>query len=539
MKDILKHLQIPHNGDLPPNQWVNNDIKPVESSRRTWTFWTYHNFSVLLGLNISNYMTGSSLIAMGLTWRQALAAIITGNVISVAVLLANSLPGAFYHIGFPLANRYVWGLYGSLFVLWNRILLSIVWYSFQAWIGGECVYVCLQAIWPSIETRIPNNMPPSTGMSTAQFVSYIIFMFISLPVIYIRPHKLQAFFYISASIIALFIIAILAWALSTMGDTGFESTISSVDSGDSGWKIAFAIVSTIGGMAAGILNNDDYSRFGRKPHDVIWGQLIGIPVYGILCAAVGIVVTAATQNRYGEALWNLPNLLSAVMKHGGSGSRAAAFFGGVALTISQVGLNVPANALAGGFDLAATFPKYINLRRGAYITVAMSVACNPWKLVNTATTFLTVLSSYSVFLAPMIGSMISAYVLVMRQKIKVEDLFPNHHTESIYWYTYGVNWRAPVAWVCGIVPSLPGFVVTIDPSITVPVALTRMYYICFLTGAAISAIVFTVLHCIFPASGVQSFVKTAPASEVLMREYRQQWDNSHSVEALVEEPDKA
>jgi NCS1 family nucleobase:cation symporter-1 len=95
--------------------------------------------------------------------------------------------------------------------------------------------------------------------------------------------------------------------------------------------------------------------------------------------------------------------------------------------------------------MAATFPKYINLRRGAYITVLLSIACNPWKLVNTATTFLAVLSSYSVFLGPMIGSMTAAYFIVMQRKIKVEDLFPDRGDRSIYWYTYGVNWRAPVA----------------------------------------------------------------------------------------------
>ena len=71
------------------------------------------------------------------------------------------------------------------------IVLSLVWYAVQAWIGGLCTYVMLQAIWPSLEDRIPNNMPVSTGMTTAQFVAYIVFCVISLPIIWIRPHKLK------------------------------------------------------------------------------------------------------------------------------------------------------------------------------------------------------------------------------------------------------------------------------------------------------------------------------------------------------------
>jgi NCS1 family nucleobase:cation symporter-1 len=102
--------------------------------------------NLLLDTNISTYLTGSSLIALGLTWWQALISIIIGNVLAMIFIVLNSTPGAFYHLGFPIANRYVWGMYGSQFVVLNRILLSLVWYSVQAWIGGECVYVCLQAI---------------------------------------------------------------------------------------------------------------------------------------------------------------------------------------------------------------------------------------------------------------------------------------------------------------------------------------------------------------------------------------------------------
>jgi cytosine/uracil/thiamine/allantoin permease len=103
-----------------------------------------------------------------------------------------------------------------------------------------------------------------------------------------------------------------------------------------------------------------------------------------------------------------------------------------------------ADMVFAGFDLAATFPKYINIRRGAYLTALVSVACNPWKLVNTATTFLAVLSSYSVFLGPMTGLMISSYFVINRRKIKVDDLFVGN-SQSIYWFSWGLNWRAVIA----------------------------------------------------------------------------------------------
>jgi nucleobase:cation symporter-1, NCS1 family len=152
---------------------------------------------------------------------------------------------------------------------------------------------------------------------------------------------------VSAAVVIVFEVVLLIWSLATMGSTGFGDTISSTTS-SSGWMIAYGIISTIGSIAAGILNQTDYARFARSPRDAIWGQIISSALCAISCSVIGILVTAATQNRYGEAMWNLPNLLSAVIETGGSRSRAAAFFGGVALVVSQIGVNVPGNALSGG-----------------------------------------------------------------------------------------------------------------------------------------------------------------------------------------------
>lgn len=328
---------------------------------------------------------------------------------------------------------------------------TTVWYAFQAWIGGECLYICLLALSPSLETHIPNHMPASTGMTTAQFVAYLLFSLLSLPIIYIRPHKLKSLFYFSSATILIFELVLLIWALATMGPAGFGDTISGTsDAGvvveSRGWLIAYGIISTIGSIAAGILNQNDYARFARRPSDAITGQVFAFPICFILCAIIGILVTAATQNRFDAALWNLPDIFTTLILTGGPKERAASFFAGLALVVSQIGVNVPGNALGGGFDLAATFPRYINIRRGAYITAALSMACNPWRLVNTATVFISVLGSYSVFLGPMTGLMISSYFVVMRRRIKVGDLFVGDG-RSLYWFCWGVDWRAVVA-VC-------------------------------------------------------------------------------------------
>ncbi|KAI3556416.1 hypothetical protein CABS03_03477 [Colletotrichum abscissum] len=501
------------------SRWINDDIRPIEAQRRTWGFLTFHNFWLLVNCNITTYLTGSALIPLGLAWWQAFICIILGNLIATAVVIINSLPGSYYHIGFPVFSRAVWGMWGSQ-------------YGFTAWVGGECIYVILLSWDPRLESHIPNGMPADTGMTTAQFVSYIIFSVISLPVIWIRPHRLEKFFHFACSITLVFFIVLLIWALATMGSSGFGDTITSgsalpnTGGPDSvAWLMIYGIVSTIGSIAAGILNQNDYSRFATQPKHAIVGQAISFPFYSIFSSLIGILVTAATQERFGgEAIWNPPTLFAQLLAQDETaGTRAACFFAGLCLVISQIGVNVPGNALAGGFDLAATFPKYLNIRRGAYITAIFSVVVNPWRLVNTATIFLTVLSSYSVFLAPMTGLMISSYLIVNKSKVNVDHLYRGD-SGSIYWFSYGFNWRAPVAWLVGVVPCMPGFIAAVDTSATVSEGATELYSMSYIYGLLSSGLVYALLHWLFPARSLNAFVKDAPSARELQGMQQSKWD---------------
>ncbi|KAL4935176.1 hypothetical protein BDV06DRAFT_234578 [Aspergillus oleicola] len=531
----IKRIELPHE-----SRWINDDVRPVDKARRTWGFLTFHNFWLLINCNISSYLTGSSLIPLGLTWWQAIIAIVIGNILATLALVASSLAGAYYHIGFPVFNRAVWGLWGSQFVIWNRIFLGIVWYGFQSWVGGQCIYLVLLSWDPNLATDIPNTIPSSTGTTTAEFVCYIIFCVVSLPALWIRPHRIQSFFYISSAITLVFFLVVLIWALTTMGPDGFGDTLSNTASipatggpDSTAWLMLYGMMSTIGSIAAGILNQNDYSRLATRPRDAIGGQMFAFPIYSVIGSTIGILTTAATQNRLGgEAVWNPPTLfVSLLERSNSSGTRAAVFFAGVALSVSQLGTNLPGNALPGGLDLASVFPQWINIRRGAYIIAILSPIVNPWRLVNTATTFLTVLSGYGVFLAPMTGLMVAHYLLVCRQKINVDDLFTGDRG-SIYWYTAGVNWRAPVAWIIGVVPTMPGFVAAVNTSISVSDEATELYYINYLYGFLVSAAVHTFLHWVIPDRKLDSFVKDATPAKEIQALYNSRWEVAAGQDAV-------
>ncbi|ATY64121.1 NCS1 nucleoside transporter family [Cordyceps militaris] len=482
------------------SQWINDDVRPVEKERRTWNLRSFHDFWLVINCNTTTFITGSALIPLGLSWWQAVICIVVGNLIALAAVLANSAAGSRYHVGFPVISRSVWGMWGSQFTIWNRIFLSI----------GRA------------------------HLTTARFISYVIFCVISLPFIWIRPHRLQWFLNSTSLVALVFYIALLIWALTTMGPSGFGSTITedkpNPPSGpnSTAWVMVSGIVATIGSIAAGILNQNDYTRLARSPRDAKWGQIIAYPIYSIGTSIIGILVVAATQDRLGKEQWFLPGLLARVVRRNPTpGARAGVFFSGLALTFSQLGSNVLGNALAGGIDLAAVFPRFLNIRRGAYITAIISPIVNPWRMVDTATIFISVMSGYGVFLAPMTGIMVAGYYIVHRRKLDVDDLFRGDPS-SKYWYSNGVNWRAPISWAIGVGPCLPGFVASVNSAVNVPDSIRELYLTNYIYGFFSSGLVFVALHAAFPARAVDEFVKNEMPAADVQRYYSDRWDVSLS-----------
>ena len=131
--------------------------------------------------------------------------IIVGKIIIAAVAVANGYVGAEWHIGrpaavygfstyiylsrfagFPVTSRFVWGIYGQYLALFQRIVLSLVWFSVQSWTGGLCVQNILSAIFSSYQ-HMENHFPASAHMDTKQFIGWVIFNVLMIPILYVKP----------------------------------------------------------------------------------------------------------------------------------------------------------------------------------------------------------------------------------------------------------------------------------------------------------------------------------------------------------------
>ncbi|KAK9772566.1 hypothetical protein AB5N19_12456 [Seiridium cardinale] len=487
--------------------WCNRDLIPLPPSRRTWGWFNFFGCWSVSSLTVATWQTPNTFLTQGLSVGQAMAIVIISRAICTIFAVLVAWCGLTWHIGFTVQNRYTWGMRGSFIPLLQRILLNFIWTAIQCWNGGKLASVCITAIWPSF-AKIPNTLNANMPTTTYELIGFMVFWFISVPFLFIRPEKFKKPFFFSSVACGLAMVALMIWSLSVAKGVGpmfyQGQTIASNSKWSVSWLMLSGINQAIGGKAAGMTNSSDFSRYAKCKRDYILGTLSVYWLVGVLVSLGGLVTTAAAQKIYGEVYWNPPDLLMVMMDHGqgSSAARAGVFFAALAFAFASMFENVCSNSVAGGIDLSGLFPKYINIRRGSLLTFLAAWIIQPWQLVNKAATFVSVLNSFSVFLAPIMGVMVCDYFLLRRQKIRFSSLF--HQKGSNYWYWHGVNLRVIPCWIAGWAPTIKGLAATAG-SIDSPRAVYELYYMAFFIGFFISFTLFYIVNLVAPPKHLGEF----------------------------------
>ncbi|KAG9516977.1 NCS1 nucleoside transporter, partial [Aureobasidium melanogenum] len=506
-KRLARRLEVQRDTDTDVDIYVNKDTRPLPPTRRTYGPWEFVGLWMVTGsFNVGGWATGSSVISLGLNVWQAMLAIIIANTFVGLVCIAGGHPGAKWHIGFPLWMKQNWGIWGYLFPMAIRVFLSFVWTATNTWYGSQCLRVLLTCIWPSflkLDTELANG-----AMKVYDFVAFIIYFLLCLPLIWFSPEKYKEPFLIASTTVATTVFVLLIWSVVRAGGGGALLANVGEVSGHQptkgsalGWAFVAAVTANIGSIATHMWSQSDYTRYARKPGDQILAQLVMVPLGTIVVACIGIVCTSCAATLYPQEkklLWQPYAFLDAIREHEGTkGARAGVAFASIAFMLAQFGMVVASNCVVAGIDLSALLPRWFTIRRGGYFTVAFVFVLQPWSLLNSATNFLTVVGSFNVFLGPLMGIMFADYFLLRKTNIKLTELFSNH-PNSIYWYAKGWNWRAGVAWILGASFLMPGLVQrAVDPKGFWP-GWTRLYQLAWFFGCLVSGIVYLVLDHFWP-----------------------------------------
>ena len=166
----------------------------------------------------------------------------------------------------------------------------------------------------------------------------------------------------------------------------------------------------------------------------------------------------------------------------------AAILGLVFLMLATLTTNLAANVVAPANGFSNIAPRIISFKMGGYITAGLGIAIMPWKLLETAGSYLFVwLVGYSSLLGPIAGILISDYFFVRRCRLNTPALYCRHKD---YEYHKGWNPYAILALILGVAPSLAGFLTAVGAINTAPPFLVGLYDYAWFIGAFTSAIVY-------------------------------------------------
>ncbi|KAK5999702.1 hypothetical protein QM012_005108 [Aureobasidium pullulans] len=443
----------------PDCTWTNVDLDVTPLERRIWTPSSYLGYWISDVPSAQSWQIGASILAIGLTYREAIYCIILGSTVMAAAIAFNGAPGAYLRVPFPVWSRSAFGYHGAKFPVICRMVTALFWHSIQTYTGSLAMAVMLTSIWPSY-AHIPNHLPKSAGITSSGLLSHLLFWSLQLPFLLIKPHKLKWFFVFKAFItITAAVGTTIAVCVMAGGFGDIWNQQPEVQGSTRIWLIVSTLTAQTGSWSTVGTNISDFTRYSKKPRSIYY-QVFLFPVICFAIAFLGVISASASKPLYGEYIWDPLTLAS---KWTSPAGRLGAFYCGLAWCIAQIGVNVSANVISVSNDLASLFPKYINLRRAALLaTLVAGWIMVPWKIITGASSLINFMASLGIFLAPIIGISIADYWVVKHRRVDVAGLY---RPIGRYYYVAGVNWRAMLAMLCSIGPAMPGLAQNISPSL--------------------------------------------------------------------------
>lgn len=477
----------------PPGTYSNADTDPTPPDRQTWKAWTlvFYWFSDIL--TIQGWESMATIIDIGLTYKEAIWCTFLGDAIIAVPVVLNGHIGTQLRVPFPVQARSSFGFHAAKGVVVVRIVTALFWHALQTYSGSTVMAEVLTAMWPSFG-RIPNRIPESQDIDSKTLVAHLVFWCLQLPFVLIPPHRMKWFFYVKATLMIATSLGIVGYLVHRAGTSGeIFNQKPAVDGSKRAWLTVYMLFQSVCGWATMATNIADVSRYVKSPkHQVV--QAASLPLVGLYIGVMGMIACSSTKVVYGEFIWSPAELLS--KWQGSSGGRAAVFFCGMSFCLAQIGINMSANIVSLSNDLSGLFPRYVNIKRGAFIgTLVGGWVMVPWKISGSAPQLVTFVSALAIFLAPISAILISDYFVVKHRAIDVPALYDPY---SRYRYWRGINFRAVVALLAAVAPNLPGLAHDVTPSLDIGGAV-YIYYLNYAVGFGLAAVIYVLLSVAFPA----------------------------------------
>ena len=454
----------------------NADLAPTTRAQRTWGTYNYVALWFSMSMEITTYQLASGLIAAGMNWKQALGTVLLGNLIVLVPMLLNAHAGAKYGIPFPVFIRAAFGVRGANLPALLRAMVACGWFGIQTWIGGQAIHSLLVVMWPELG-----------GVEWLLWVCFLGFWLLNMAIVWRGVESIRFLHGFGAPFMFVMAAALLIYVRMKAGSFGaMLETPSRFRTMGEFLPVFFpALTGMVGYWATLALNIPDFTRYSKSQGAQIVGQGFGLPVAMTLYTFVGIAVTSASVVLFGEPIWNPITLLGKFHQPG------VALIAVVAILVATLNVNIGANVVSPSNDFSNLYPRLISYRTGGMITGLLGLLMRPWRLLASPDAYIFGwLEGYSGLLGPVAGIMVADYVFIRKTVLDVNSLY---HSAGIYHYTKGINPRAIVALVAGVLVALIG--------LWVP-ALKDLYDYSWFVGFFVAGLGYAGMMRMWPARGM-------------------------------------
>lgn len=441
----------------PDPRLINEDLKPTSLKERSFSKWEMASLWIGLVVGVPSYYMAGSLVEMGMAWWQGIATVMTGNLLLLFPLILTGHPGTKYGISFPVLSRASFGIRGAHIPTILRALVACGWFGIETWIGGQAIFVLLNAL---LKGKMTGLFIPWLGTSVPEFACFLAFWILQVAIMWNGMESIRKLEKYSAPILIALSGALLLWAYVNAG--GFGPMLSMASQFGKGgarqgmfWSVFFpSLTANIGFWATLALNIPDFTRHAKSQADQIVGQ-IGLPVFMGAFTLLGLAVTSSTELIFGRVISNPIEVLAQI---GGIVPISLSIFG---VSLATLTTNIAANVVAPANALVNFSPSWFTFKRGTLLTAILGIICQPWRLVQSTESFIyTWLIGYSALLGPIGGIILVDYFILKGRVLDIDALYSGS-PHGQYWYYEGYNISALASLLAGMAPVIPGFLHTV------------------------------------------------------------------------------
>ena len=381
-------------------------VDAVPRAERTRNWWDL--FVIQAGINITlpSFLIGALLVP-ALSWAQAVAALVLGNVVVGILMVLTGHLGVDHGIPTTVASRFSLGYPRGMWLSSMCVLVSLVgWFAVTAELAGLAVDHVLKEVfgWSSprlviVLMALSNSLPAVAGFASIRWLSAL-----AVPGL----------------------LALSAWLLGVIVTRyGYAALVSYAPAG--GVAFTTAIDWVIGGFIVGVFTAPDVSRYVRARWHNWVGGLAGVVPASVLLGLIGALAKLATGD------WNAVNAVETL----GLGIPALLIVVFATWTTNDV------NLYSSGLALTNLRPSWGRWRNTLVLSL-LGTTLAALRISNHFEKFLTLLS-YA--FSPLVGVLLTDYYFVRRGRLDVEEAYQER---GRYSYLRGVNETAVLAVVAGI-----------------------------------------------------------------------------------------